>query len=156
MLPELLETRGLIRESGRRQNETSQAYGEGPGYTEADVQQQWHSRGLRNLGVTAATGNPHLDPKMCGLDGNRGTDCNLFFRSFYVLFYKTQLNPVNPKLIQRVWVVVWLPRAGFPGQECLVGALIVNHTSEECWAGHTILSRGKVHVLIICACDLLM
>lgn len=72
MLSELLETRGLIRESGRRQNETSQAYGEGLGYTEADVQQQWDSRGLRNLGVTAATGNPHLDPKTCVLEGNRG------------------------------------------------------------------------------------
>lgn len=72
VLTELLETRGLIRESGRRRNETSQACGEGLGYTEADVQQQRHSRGLRNLGVRAATGNPQPGPKTCVLDGNRG------------------------------------------------------------------------------------
>lgn len=73
VLTELLETRGLIRESGRRQNESSRACGEGPAYTEADVQQQGHSRGLRNLGVRAATENPHPDPKTYVLGGNTGT-----------------------------------------------------------------------------------
>lgn len=73
VLTELLETRGLIRESGRRQNESSQACGEGPAYTEADVQQQGHSRGLRNLGVRAATENPHPDPKTYVLGGSTGT-----------------------------------------------------------------------------------
>lgn len=73
VLSELLETRGLIRESGRRRNETGQVYGEGPCYVEAGVQQPWHSRGLGNLGVRTATGDPHPDPKTCVLDGNRGT-----------------------------------------------------------------------------------
>lgn len=68
VLTELLEARGLIRESGRRRNETGRACGEGLGHTETDVEQHWHSKGLRNLGVRAATGSPHPDPKTCVLD----------------------------------------------------------------------------------------
>lgn len=98
VLTELLETRGLIRESGRRQNETGQAYGEGLAYMEADVQQHWHSKGLRNLGVRAATGNPHPDPKTCVLDGSRGTGKERVYCGFWGLCGPSSLLSVLPGL----------------------------------------------------------
>lgn len=69
MLAEFLETRGLTRESGRRRNETGRVFREGLGHTETNLQQHWHSKGLRNLGCQSS----HWDPKSCVLDGKRGT-----------------------------------------------------------------------------------